>query len=203
MALGDMYATEAELRTYGTLTAAPQARLLDALKTASRGIEGVCHRQFNKTETATSRVYRPESSIIETDDFYTPVGLVVETRSTYDVGYGTPLVLDTDFELHPLNGVVNGQEGWPFNEIWTSFTTQWSRVSSWSSVRVTARWGWNAVPDPVKSACLIVALETYKLGDAAFGVAGIGGNDLVLRVKSNPMAMEKLFDYIVDPVQVA
>jgi hypothetical protein len=203
MALGDTYATETELRTYGTLQAAPQGRLLDALKTASRGIEGVCHRQFNKADSATPRVYRPGSSIIETDDFYESVGLVVETRSYYDTGYSTPLVLDTDFELHPLNGVVNGQTGWPFNEIWTSNTHVWSRVSGWSSVRVTAKWGWNAVPEPVKAACLIIALETYKLGDAAFGVAGIGSDNLVLRVKSNPMAMEKLADYVVDPVQVA
>jgi hypothetical protein len=209
MALGDTYASVAELRAWAKLQTATNDALDSALKSASRGIEGVCHRQFNKSDTATSRVYYPgPSGIIELDDFWTTDQLVVKMDSTGDDTWATTIT-PSEFELHPLNGVVNGQEGWPFDEIWPTATTSvnWRRLARsyrhQARVQVTAKWGWAAVPEDVKNACMIVALESWKSGDTPFGVAGIGGDLGVLRVRENPMAMQKLTPYIKDELLVA
>lgn len=207
MALGDAYALEAELREFGSLnTATLSSRITDALKTASRGIDGVCHRQFNKADSVTPRVYYSEpSSIVEVDDFYTTIGLMIKIDTSGDGTFATTLSA-SEYELHPLNGVVMGQPGWPYREIWsTGYTNRLFQPVYGvrrTGIQVTAAWGWTEVPSPVKMACLLVANEAVKLGDAALGVAGVGDN-AVMRVKSNPVAMDKLANYIVDPVQVA
>lgn len=204
MALGDSYATLTEIKTYtgNASTAANDDALEVALETASRGIESVCHRQFNKATEATARVYRPlHSTLLHVDDFHTTTGLVVKTDTAGDGTYATTWAAG-EFESRPLNGVVLGQPGWPFYELWSDGSRLFP-CERFASVEVTAAWGWSSVPGPVKSACLIVAAETWKLKDAPFGVAGVGGDLGVLRVRENPLAMKKLAPYVRYPVAVA
>lgn len=71
-----------------------------------------------------------------------------------------------------------------------------------AAVQVTARWGWVAVPAPVKAACLISAAETFKLREAPFGVASFQDFGLA-RVRDNPIARRKLNPYRRDVLAVA
>jgi len=76
-------------------------------------------------------------------------------------------------------------------------------VSYWYSgqtVQVTAKWGWENCPANVTTACLLLAAQDNKSMDAAFGVVGFG--DYAMRIKSNPMAEEKLRPYVIDEIQV-
>jgi hypothetical protein len=41
-------------------------------------------------------------------------------------------------------------------------------------VRVTAKWGWPAVPYPINQACILQAARIYKRYDSPLGVAGFG-----------------------------
>jgi hypothetical protein len=202
MALGDPYATLAQLKSYLKITdGTDDDELNGALLSASVGINDFCDRQFNVASAASARVYRPEHGcLVKVDDFHTTAGLVVKTDDDEDGTFETTWT-STDFELEPLNGVVAGTSGWPYWKIRAVETLRFPSVRR-SSVQVTAVWGWVAVPKPVYQACLILASETFKLKDAPFGVAGFGEFGAV-RVKDNPMAARKLMPYQRDPFQVA
>lgn len=215
MAIGDPYATLAELKArMPTINDTnDDANLTSALATASLGIEAVCHRQFNQDSAASARVYKTGSFYLaEVDDFFTTTGLVIATDDDDD-GVFEVTWAASDYQLEPLNGVVNGRPGWPYNVI-RAVGTRWfpywyhphNHHAVWlpprARLQVTAQWGWAAVPAPVKEACLVVAAETFKLKDTPYGVAGIAEWGTI-RVRANPMAMKMLEPYVLDPVTVA
>lgn len=204
MALGDLYATLAELKSRlgGVSGAGEDAALTNALTSASRDIEKFCKRQFNKTTTATARVFEPISpKLALIDDFHTTTDLVIATGDGDDT-FGTTWTT-ADRQLEPLNGIRDGESGWPYWRIRArnGQTFPASTVGG-ATLQVTAQWGWNAVPASVKEACLALAEETYKLKDAPFGVAGFGDMGVV-RIRENPKIAAMLARYRVDAVLVA
>lgn len=204
MALGDSYATLAELkvRLAGVTGSADDAALTNALAVASRGIEKTCNRQFNQTTSASARIYYPCSSwLAEVDDFYTTSGLIVAIDAG-DAGTYPTTLTSADYQLEPLNGVVDGESGWPFWKIRAMSGQLWPTTARRAPLQVTAKWGWTAVPAGVKEACLAVAEETFKLKEAPFGVIGVaewGG----VRVRANPMAMAMIAPYTLSPALMA
>lgn len=209
MALGDSYALIGELKTRlgGVTGSTDDAALTNALAVASRGIEQVCGRQFNQATSATARLFYPRSQCLAiVDDFYTTSGLIIATDSGNDGTYETTWAA-SDYQLEPLNGVVNGESGWPYWMIRAvAGRLLWSGIATTTALRaplqVTAQWGWAAVPVGVKEACLIVAEETFKLKDAPFGVTGTPEWGAI-RVRDNPRAMSMLSPYRLDPVLMA
>lgn len=210
MALGDSYATRAELkRRLDNMTVATWDLDIDnALAVSSRSIEKVCRRQFNLASSATARVYYPcDGCRAEVDDFYTTVGLIVATDGDNDGTYETTWA-STDYQLEPLNGIVGGELGWPSwviravaaRRFW--YPTSYGYTYRRAPLQVTAKWGWAAVPAGVKEACLAVAEDIFKLKEAPFGVAA-SAEWGVLRVRMNPVAMDMIGKYILDPVLVA
>lgn len=204
MALGDPYATLAELKVrlgIDESDTADDTRLNDALASVSREIERHCGRQFNKATTATARIYYPVNGCLaKVDDFHTRTDLVIATDEG-DAGTYSTTWSAVDYQLEPLNGIVDGELGWPYWRIRAVGSRYFPRNRR-ASVQVTAQWGWGAVPAPVKEACLILAEETAKLADSPFGVGGYGQFGIV-RVRDNPMAARKLMKYERDPVKVA
>lgn len=202
MPLGDSYATLAELKVrLSNLDDVDMydALLEDALDSVSREIESHCGRQFNNTDTATTRTYGPDevfalhegsavSRWARVDDFHDVAGLVIESD-------GTTWTAD-DYVLHPRNGVIDGQVGWPYYEIHAAGSLSFN-----AGLSVTAKWGWAAVPAPVKQACLIMAAETHLTKNAPFGVAGMDQFGAI-RVRDNRMAAAKLARYCRDPIRV-
>lgn len=189
MALGDPYITLAELRAYMGITVdGDDAELEDAIASVSREIERHCGRQFNRADAATPRTYRPTTSgWSHVDDFWTTDGLVVEVDSS---GRGDWVTVD-DVEVEPHGGVVDGQEGWPYYKIATALPWLGRRAT----LRVTAKWGWESVPAPVKQAAKILAAETVTLRTAPLGVAGVDDYGVV-RVRDSRMAAGKLAKYV-------
>ena len=49
-------------------------------------------------------------------------------------------------------------------------------------VEVTAEWGWNAVPDDVREACILLAMRGFARLNAALGIVGF--NDMALQVRA-------------------
>jgi hypothetical protein len=199
MALGDPYVTLAEFKTrVGIGDTNDDDAITQAVNTASRWIDGHCRRQFNKTTTASARIYYPEHcGLVLVDDFHTTTDLAVKTGT--DGTYGTTLT-SAQYELHPLNGIVGGESGWPYWKIYTVNTSIPASVGR-ATVQVTAQWGWNAVPAAVKEACFIVSRETFKLNDTFTGRSGFGEfGEMVLR--RAPQALDYLVKYRLDPVLV-
>lgn len=188
----ELYATLLELKKYlGISDGTDDDELTGALASTSRGIDKHCGHSFTKDVTATARVYYPRGHVARVDDFHTTTGLVVATDDGDAGTYGDAWA-EADYQLEPLNGVVDGEPGWPYTRIRAigrSFP-----CTQRAPLQVTAQWGWAEVPSPVKQACLIVAAETFKLKDAPFGVAGFGEFGAV-RVRENPIACAKLHPY--------
>lgn len=216
MALGDSYTNLSTLKDYLKIKADKindDDTLTDAIQSVSEEIELICDRQFNLADAPSARLYRPTrnrnhliSTKVYVDDFATTDGLVVEYDSS---GNGDWVeISSSQYELYPYNGVVNGQTGWPYNQI--HFVNFWLPHLYWNSrtatVRVTARWGWSTVPAAVKQACLIMAAETYQLKDSPYGVQ-TDQFGLLMRPSShasgaNSVAMAKLSRYMRNKVKV-
>lgn len=213
MALGDAYATRVELkRRMDNMTVTTWDTDIDnALLVTSRGIEKVCHRQFNQTTTASARSYNYTArtsglgvlhkTLAFVDDFHTTTGLVVKTDDGDDGSFSTTWTA-SDRQLEPLDGIVDGETGWPFWRLRAVDSRTFPMRLRRAPLQATAQWGWAAVPASVKEACLLVAEETFKLREAPFGVANMAEWGAV-RVRANPMAMAMIAPYRRDAVLVA
>lgn len=207
MALGDSYATKATLKARLSITdTKDDAKIDSALATASVNIEGHCGRQFNDAGVATARVYYPDTlTTVTVDDFSTTAGLVVAADYS-NAGTYTTTIASGNYQLEPLNGIVEGTTGWPYYKIraiQTWYPLWYTSIGDpRTSIQVTAQWGWTSVPAPVIEAALILAEEVYKLKDAPYGVAGFSQYGAV-RVKENPKVADLLERYVRNPIQVA
>lgn len=208
MALGDSYATLAELRGRVGITDAAftteDTRLTAALATASRGIEKLCGRQFNVASSATERLFYPDSDYCtDVDDISTTTSLVIKTDAGNDGTYETTWTT-ADYQLEPLNGVVDGESGWPYYRIRAVGSAWFPCVNATerAPLSVTAIWGWAAVPTPVKEGALILAEEIYRLKEMPFGVGGYGQFGII-RARANPMVMARIGPYVRYPLMVA
>jgi hypothetical protein len=197
------YATLSELKAYiGETGTSFDTQLTDALVTASRGIDHFCGRRFFADVAATARIFAPrDRTVLKVDDFQSTSGLIVKTDTGDDATFATTLTA-ADYELQPFNNVVDGEPGWPYYRIIyvTSTWPCWNQRAG--SVQVTAKWGWAAVPGPIKQACIYLAEETYKLKGSPFGVAA---NDQFgpIRVRDNPKVMNMLKPYQDSVVMMA
>ncbi|MGI8313333.1 phage head-tail connector protein [Saccharopolyspora hattusasensis] len=178
MALGDSYATLTDLKArFSIADSVDDAQLSAALDAASRSVESFCDRQFNDAFTASVRQFRATTPVLlVVDDFSTADGLTVTVSGT---------VLEA--------GAYTAEPFGP-GPFWKLRTVGVGRWPVGSVVEVSARWGWAAVPAPVKEATLIIAAELFKLKDAPFGVAGFGEFGVV-RVRDNPKAASLLYPY--------
>lgn len=210
MADEERYATLVQLKSYllGEAEAAEDTldddELTDALASASQEIDDHCGRRFSADDVATARRIARDRILRGTawiDDFHTTTGLIVATDDGDDGTYSTTWAA-SDYELEPLDGIVDGVPGWPYYRIVPVASRCWPRCTRRAPLRVTAKWGWAAVPAPVHQACLIMAAETHKLRTAPFGVAGFGQYGHI-RVRNNPMAEKKLAPYVRDPAKTA
>lgn len=199
--IGGPYATLAQIKARLGIPDSNTTRdtdLEDRLASAATDINRWCGRQFGRAETATARWVRPGPYGLDVDDFWTEDDLLI-TPYLANVA-GTSLAV-AGLILHPLNGVVDGVPGWPYDRIEYGWTDGFGLACTYGRVQVMAKWGWEAVPANVTTANLLLASMDNKSEDAPFGVAGFG--DYAVRVRSNPMAEEKLRPYVKDPIKVA
>jgi len=197
------YCTTAELKGYlgHTTDTVDDTQLADCITTASRAVDHYCGRKFSGDSNATARIFVPKDwEIVITDDFQSTSGLIVAI-DTSDTGAFLTTVDSTRYELEPFNQIVDGESGWPYYQIRSLFC----EFQPWNyrkgNVQVTAKWGWAAVPQPVKQATIYLALETFKLKGSPFGVANFDQFGPI-RVRDNPKVMAMLAPYRRDPVLV-
>ena len=204
-ALGEPYVTLPEMRAYLKFKdnqTSNDSLLTAAAEAASSEIERLCRRQFNRSEDATPRVFEAPAGSCHpayVDDFYSTEDLVIET----DNGSGdfTNAWTLSQYELQPLNGVYEGQTGWPFYKVQPrnrSFPLLYRRNTV---LRVTAKWGWASVPHPIRQATLLQAAHLYKMSDAPNGVAGMDQFGAV-RIRSLPQVEDLVCKYKAHQVLV-
>lgn len=197
MALGDDYSDLPTLKLKVNVDQSDtqdDTLLQQALTAASRAVERFCHRQFNTSETAVARTYMPNSEdMVVVDDFHTLDGLVVEVDEAKDGTYSTELA-PSAYVSKPLGGISEGVMGWPWWRLHALGSQRFPVDGERPTIRVTAVWGWAAIPHPILEATLMLAEEMYKLKDAPFGVAGFGEYGDI-RVRDNPKIKSTLLPY--------
>lgn len=188
------YTTVADLATYMTVSSVTFADdLAHAINAASRFIDTYCARRFYADANATARTYWTRDTRVQIiDDCYqiTSVKLSSADDGTFDVTY----TAGTDYTAEPLNGIADGIGGLPTYRL-RFFTPVLPLNTQTPCIQVTAKWGWSAVPEAVRQACLIHAGELFKLREAPFGVAGFNEMGAVRIGKMSPQAAALLRPY--------
>ncbi len=161
------YADLATLKlSLGITDTARDDLLTQALNAASSSIDERCGRTFGQDEEASARTFRTRGrtvrqdgygELLVVDDIASAEGLEVAT------GGGDDWTAITEYETEPENALVKGR---PVTGLIRAF---WSTCAQ---VRVTAVWGWPAVPEQVTQAALIQAARLYRRKDSPEGVAG-------------------------------
>ena len=156
-----------------------------ALSAAERSINTHCGRHFDKTvaaaSPATPRLFVADHvDVVEVDDFWTDSGLVVETRTSSDGSWTTWAA--ADYQAEPLNGIQDGVSGWPTHRLRAVLSKTFPVEHGLATVRVTAKWGWDAVPGDVKLATHLQAALLLKRREAPNGLLEFAGDGTSLRV---------------------
>lgn len=191
------YVTVAELRDWvGIGDSADDSLLSQACDTASAWIDEYCGETFAVPSAATARLFYCDSwNYVRTDTIANTTGLVVATDDNDDGTAETSWTITTDYLLLDPNGRTVGEASGPYRAIRAVGSKSFPCSSNGRPlVSVTARWGWPAVPAPVKQAAYVLAAEQWKQKDAPFGVAAFGDFG-ALRVRANPVVAQLLAPY--------
>lgn len=156
-----------------------------ALSAAERAITMHCGRTFDlvvaNAGAATARLYQARfGDLIWVDDLWTSTGLIVETRSAASGAYTTWSA--SDYQLEPLNGINDGQSGWPYFRLRATGARRFPVDDRFATVRVSAKWGWASVPDDVKLATKIQGALFLKRRESPNGLLEFAGDGASVRV---------------------
>ena len=167
MAITNGYATLAQVKAALRITDSVDDSLLEmAIESASRAIDQYTARNFYNAGTAV-RYYAPSDSLnVEIDDMISLSSL--QTMSDDDQVYDTTWASD-DYQLEPLNGIVDGIAQ-PYNHIRAIGDYTFLTLAGEATIKVTAVWGWSAVPIQVTQATVIQASRIFKRLDSPLGI---------------------------------
>lgn len=195
------YVTAPELKGFlriDTADTVDDAQLAIAITAASRAVDRVTNRQFGQVAAPEARLYTPRFDcsrlgstwptgrwLVRIDDLMDAAGLVVTTAAgTVDL-----------FVKEPVNAVVTGK---PWTRLVIDPAAATVPKGTDNEVTVTAKFGWSAVPVPVKQATLLQAARLFKRRDAPFGVAGSpdAGSEVRLLARVDPDVAVTLRPYV-------
>lgn len=196
------YVTSAELKAYLRIgDTVDDAQVALAVTTASRDVDQLTNRQFGVEGAAVARRYtwnygdvidgRPAVAI---DDLMSTTNLAVTLDTNNDGTFATTLTITTDFELWPWNAAA---DGWPWTHIVLTNSPA-SPFPRWpGAVKVTALYGWTAVPSAIKNATLLEGSRVFTARNSPFGIAGSPdmGSELRLLERMHPDAVKAARPY--------
>jgi hypothetical protein len=187
------YVTADELKETLSLTGESyaDADVALALEAAARTIDNRCGRRFYADADAASvKYYSPwEDGLVRIDDLVTLTSLQSDPGG--DGTYEQTWTRNTDFVLLPEGADNNG---WPWELLRLHGGGQfWFPTSYPRTVKVTGKFGWAAVPAPIKQATSILASRLLKRArEAPFSVAGFGLDGAAVRVARIDFDVESL-----------
>lgn len=204
MSVSNGYCTAAELsRRLSSdgvaISAALDEELDEAINTACRAIDAYCHQRFIVDSAATAREFDVDRidydtygrQVINVDSLQSGTITAVVSDDGDTGTYGTTWTASTDYYTWPLNAINERGETCAITRLVTTGTKTVRTSGYRPPFKVTAKWGWPAIPAPVKAAALEVAADLVKRREAPFGVAGFGefgtvriSNDVLRRVVS-------------------
>lgn len=201
MAVTDAYATLADYEAlFGDIDTGTDSVINRALLQGARMIDRHCGRHFTKDAAPVARLYRVQggsrgyarldwaesenpflygnySRILTVDDLAAaPTEVIFDEDGDGLFSGDTPLAA-TDYELLPQNALL-GSEPRPYQQIAILPTSSVGGFRAGMLVRVTALWGWPAVPEPVVRAncelasTLRLAFDPSRVGVRSVAISG-------------------------------
>lgn len=192
-----IYAAVSDLRNYlgDANSKLDSTDLTRVLTVASREVDQYTGRKFDLDSSVSARMFDGDNDgRILIDDVGSTSGLVVENSLDAVTYYTVPAAA---YELGPLNTNLTSPDAWAFWFIDESPAVDAGGYGSWAwerRIRVTAKWGWSAIPAQVVQATIIRAGSLFRRKDAPFGVAGFDGYGAV-RVRLDPDVQALLAPY--------
>lgn len=181
MAEAERYASLAALQDMLTERASVTGPLQRLLGSASTAVEDHCGRVFTRDEAASERTFRARlSDVVSVPDIATDLGVTVSVGS----GSSWSALDAADWWFADV------RDGRPLEEVFSADRFVPDRRPT---VKVSAVWGWPAVPGPVTEAVLLLAARLYARRSSPTGVAGFGDYGVV-RVTSADRDVESLLD---------
>jgi len=203
MAWAPDYCTAAELKAYVRIgDTADDTQVALAIAAASRAVDRFCsrnamRRQFGLVASAEARYYTAHYDdarlrwVVEIDDLMTTTGFAFAVDSNADYTYSGSI---TAYDLKPMNAAARAK---PWTELVVRPTSTVFPTDAEDMVKVTAKWGWTSVPDPVKQATLLQASRLLSRRDSPYGIAGSPetGSEMRLLAKVDPDVEVALVDF--------
>lgn len=203
--MANEYVSSSELKATLELTGETfaDADIALALTAASRGIDNTCNRRFYADADANQvRYYSPPcADHLWIDDLVTFTSLATDPGG--DGTFEETWTQNTDFVLEPLNASADSE---PFTAIRVHPSGSYYLPTDYPrTVKLTAKFGWAAVPEEVEEATTIVATKLLRRArEAPFGVVSVGLEGAAVRItRSDPDVAWLLNDFIRQRIPVA
>ena len=171
MAITNGYATLAQLRsglTIPTADTTDDTKLELIVQAVSRKIDQYCRRRFWVNSADETRYYNAVTNRVAIiDDCSTCTSVALDNtgnRASY-----TTLTLSTDYDLLPDNAALDSI---PWNAIQLAPYSTYRFNMYPKTIKVVGKFGWSAIPDVVREACLLWSARIYARKDVRFGEAG-------------------------------
>lgn len=184
--------TTAELAAHvGITDSNDNTALAYAAAAACQSVQGWCGRTFDVAGvTATARYFWVRDSREVQIDDCTEI-TAVATDSGDAASWATALTT-SDYSAQPIDGVgPTGATGFPLDRIVgrNSYRFPCDNVTV-PAVKVTAKWGWAAIPDSVKLATLMIGAEHHRSRGGSVEFFTAEGN--FVQIRRNGMVRDLL-----------
>jgi hypothetical protein len=202
MAVTNGYCTLAEVKSAARITDSTDDILLEnCIEAASRRIDGYTGRFFYQ-KSATISFYLTDTNIIgpiSYNVYKLPISDLVSVSAfkTDDDGDGifeTTWTANVDYRLEPLNVVLQNR---PYRSAIAISGKTYPVVIDppMPGIQITGVFGWPAVPDDIREACLIMSLRLFSRYNSPLGVAGFGEMGTISVRAVDPDVREMLTPY--------
>jgi len=168
------YATLAQVKSALRIADEIDDSLITAsIEAASRFIDGYCQRSFTVAAGTTSQDYVPSGRYepLYIDDATTILSVKID--DDLDYSFATTLTTDVDYQKEPIRPTRDGL-AFPYYRLMPVEDGYWPTWMQRATVRVEATYGWVAVPDAVKTACIFQASRLYTRFSSPVGVVSFG-----------------------------
>jgi hypothetical protein len=148
--------------------------------------------------------------LVEVDDIGSQSGLIILSDYAGDGTFGTSWAVQ-DWQGEPVNGIMQGQAGWPTTKIRairSLYFPVWGGISypkpyTQALVQVHAQWGWPAIPTQVNKAAVVQAVSLFKADETPFGATPFAETGIVrMKTALHPTAELLIEPYCEDPVLI-
>jgi len=175
----------------GAANAAIDGLMADALESASRAVETYCGGRIFYRTPVQARAFRVARRVVACDD---GDELLVE-----DIAAAPTLVEIRGGRAgvwRPVTGVYDLEPDTALERL-RPVTSLLADFGTWGvdRVRITAEWGWPAVPRDIREATKLLAARLYKRKDTSTGVEGVGDWGPVRVAASDPDVRALLEDF--------